>query len=189
MGAFKRELSDYLNENSLQQSPVMFNTIVVEAEAILNRRPLTALSNDPTDTEPLTPSHILYPATFSHSSASIIPESAGDDAANARSSWKRAQGRINAFWKAWSSEYLSLLHSRSKWAKTRDDLAVDDLVLITDETAQRHSWKLGRVISIERTGSHVRRATVKRGDGKLLVKDRSKLVLLELDEEKKQKNG
>ena len=68
-------------------------------------------------------------------------------------------------------------------------MAVDDLVLITDENMQRHSWKLGRVISIERTGTHVRRATVQRGDGKLLVKDRSKLVLLELDGEKKQKNG
>ena len=63
------------------------------------------------------------------------------------------------------------------------------MVIIVDDTVQRHSWKLGRVVSIERTGSHVRRATVKRGDGKLLNKDRSKLVLLELDGEKKQKNG
>ena len=78
---------------------------------------------------------------------------------------------------------------RSLQTKTKDDLAVDDLVIIVDDTVQRHSWKLGRVVSIERTGSHVRRATVKRGDGKLLNKDRSKLVLLELDGEKKQKNG
>ena len=67
-------------------------------------------------------------------------------------------------------------------------MAVGDLVIITDETLQRNSWKLGRVITIDKTGSHVRRATVKRGDGKILLKDRSKLVLLELDEEKKQ-NG
>ena len=148
-----------------------------------------SLSDNPKDSEPLTPAHILYLAMFSHSSASIIPDSIGDESSNARSTWKRAQSRINAFWKSWSTEYLALLHSRSKWTKTKDDLAVDDLVLIADETMQRHSWKLGRVISIEGTGTHVRRATVQRGDGKLLVKDRSKLVLLELDGEKKQKNG
>ena len=187
VGLFKRKLATAVAGDVLHVDT--FNTIVVEAEAILNRRPLTALSSESTETEPITPSHILYPATFSHSSASIIPGTTGSDAENARSSWKRAQSRINSFWKSWSTEYLSLLHSRSKWTKTKDDLAVDDLVIITDDTLQRHAWKLGRVISIERTDTHVRRATVRRGDGKLLVKDRSKLVLLELDGEEKTKNG
>ena len=187
VGLFKRKLATAVAGDILHVDT--FNTIVIEAEAILNRRPLTALSSESTETEPLTPAHILYPATFSHSSASIIPETVGDDPSNARTSWRRAQSRINAFWNAWSTEYLALLHSRCKWTKTKDDLAVDDLVIIVDDTVQRHSWKLGRVVSIERTGSHVRRATVKRGDGKLLNKDRSKLVLLELDGEKKQKNG
>ena len=186
VGLFKRKLATAVAGDILHVDT--FHTIVVEAEAILNRRPLTALSTDSTDTEPLTPAHILYPATFSHSSASIIPESIGENSSDARASWKRAQSRINAFWNAWSSEYLALLHSRSKWTKTKDDMAVGDLVIITDETLQRNSWKLGRVITIDKTGSHVRRATVKRGDGKVLLKDRSKLVLLELDEEKKQ-NG
>ena len=186
VGMFKRKLATAVAGDILQVDT--FHTIVVEAEATLNRRPLTALSTDSTDTEPLTPAHILYPATFSHSSASIIPNQTGSDSSNARTSWKRAQSRINAFWNSWSTEYLALLHSRSKWTKTKDDLAVGDLVIITDDTMQRHSWKLGRVISVEGSGPHVRRATVKRGDGKLLVKDRSKLVHLELDEEKKQ-NG
>ena len=35
-------------------------TLIVEVEAILNDRPLTHLSSDVTDPEPLTPSHLIY---------------------------------------------------------------------------------------------------------------------------------
>ena len=37
----------------------MLQTIVVEVEALLNDRPLTYVSHDPEDPEPLTPSHLL----------------------------------------------------------------------------------------------------------------------------------
>ena len=35
-------------------------TLIVEIEAILNDRPLTYVSSDVTNPEPLTPSHLLY---------------------------------------------------------------------------------------------------------------------------------
>ena len=38
----------------------MLQTLVVEVEATLNDRPLTYLSEDPRDPEPLTPSYLLY---------------------------------------------------------------------------------------------------------------------------------
>ena len=41
-----------LDDESLQ-------TLMCEAESIINGRPLTTVSNDPRDLEPLTPNHLL----------------------------------------------------------------------------------------------------------------------------------
>ena len=98
-----------------------------------------------------------------------------------RKAWQRAQSRINAFWKSWSADYLSLLHQRSKWQNSAKDLKVGDLVIMVDETVKRHEWKMARIITVHEKSNHVRKVTVKRGDGKEILKDRMKLVLLEMD--------
>jgi len=41
-------------------SSIILQTLVVEIEATLNDRPLTHVSCDVTDTEPVTPAHLLY---------------------------------------------------------------------------------------------------------------------------------
>ena len=94
----------------------------------------------------------------------------------------RAQDRVNSFWKSWSREYLTTLHPRAKWRKTRRDAAVDDLVLLVDESAPRGEWRLGRIVQVGGTDSHVRKALVKRADGKVVLRDRTKLVLLEVED-------
>ena len=78
--------------------------------------------------EPLTPAHILYPATFETTNQGVLPI---DGARNEElsSAWKRAQSRVNAFWKAWKRDYLSLLHVRKKWTRTREDLREGDVVI------------------------------------------------------------
>ena len=164
-----------------------FNTIVIEIEGILNRRPLTPISDDPNDTECLTPAHILYPATFAHSSAIIVPENNYESSAQA--SWKRAQNRISAFWRIWSREYLDLLHTRSKWQTTRDDMRVGDLVILVDESTKRHGWKMARVVRVFKRDNHVIKVVVKRSDGREIEKDRTKVVHLELDQKPSTPDG
>ena len=181
IGLFKRHLA--LQSNGDPVHVDVFNTLVVEIEGIINRRPLTALSDNPKDFEPLTPSHILYPGVYAHSSAILVPVPFGTGPENARTAWKQAQTRVNSFWSQWSQEYVTLLHSRKKWHKTRKNLENGDLVLIVDEQMKRCEWNLGRVINADSAKDHVRKAEILKVDGKTVTKDRTKLVLLELDEE------
>ena len=179
VGLFKRLLASVQKGNALQVD--VFNTVVIEMEAIINRRPLTAMSTDPNDTEALTPAHILYPATFAHSAAIIVPENPISDADALRCAWRRARSRVNAFRKSFYKEYITLLHQRDKWQQSKKDLAVDDLVVICDESVARYLWKTGRVTKVEGSDSHVRRVHVRKADGSITLHDRSKIVKLEFE--------
>ena len=177
VGLFKKHLAGMMAGDAPQFD--VFNTMVTEVEGILNRRPLTQISTDSKDVEALTPNHILCPATASSES---LVDVAVVSASDLRSSWKKAVGRVNGFWKAFKNEYLQLLHNRQKWTKSRANLKKDDLVIIVDDTTTRDSWKLGRIENVHNSGPHVRKVDVKRGDGKLVTRDRTKVVRLEMDE-------
>ena len=178
VGLFKRHLATSIDGDPLHVDT--FNTVIVEIEGILNRRPLTILSADSRDLEPLTPAHILHPATFRTTNPAVLPVD-GESTEDLSSAWRRAQSRVNAFWKAWRRDYLSLLHDRKKWRRTKDDLKSGDVVILVDEAVSRSGWKLGRVVEVVDSGPHVRKVNVRKADRKIVLKDRTKVVRLELD--------
>ena len=114
---FKRNLLLVLEKEALHVDVI--NTAIVEIEAIINRRPLTAISASSSDYEAITPAHILYPDAMSHSSALVVENVSDDEAERTRCSWRRAQARVNAFWRQWKRDYVTLLHDRPKWRTTR----------------------------------------------------------------------
>ena len=160
-----------------------FTTTVTEIEAIMNRRPLTQISTDSKDNQALTPMDLLCPATSTNDRRIFIGAANADAVKGVRNSWKQAQSRVNQFWKAFKRDYLSLLHSRSKWRNSKENLKRDDLVILVDETMERHKWKMGRIQKTFQSGPHVRRVEIKKGDGKVVLRDRTKIVKLELDDE------
>ena len=180
VGLFKKSISSISSGDVMHYDA--FCTAVTEAEGILNRRPLTQISTDSKDTEALTPNHLLSPATAHLAEQPGVRTAEIINAEYVRTSWKRAQSRVNSFWRTFRRDYLSLLHSRTKWRKTRENLKKDDLVILVDDTVERHDWKLGRIVSTIQSDDHVRQVAVKRGDGKIVHRDRTKLVKLELDE-------
>ena len=181
VGLFKKHLAAIEKDDSLHIET--FTTVITEIEAIVNRRPLTAISTDSRDTEAITPAHILYPATIAHSSTRTFPYSITTEAEKMRYSWKRAQARISAFRKSFRGEYLTMLHNRPKWQKTMRNLAVGDIVIITDETTHRDEWKMGRITDVTSADNHVRRVRIRKPDGNIVERDRTKVVHLELDGE------
>jgi hypothetical protein len=115
-----------------------------EIEAILNSRPLTTVSGDPSDVEPLTPAHIL-----TMKPAILPPPGTFQDAdVYSRMRWRRIQYLAQVFWSRWRKEFLFLCQARSKWTDEQRNLSEDDIVLIKED-APRSQWPLGRVLEVE----------------------------------------
>ena len=179
VGLFKKTLAGISKGDVLHYDT--FATAVTEAEGILNRRPLTHISTDSRDMEALTPNHLLCPASV-HLRQQPEVATSSVSAENARGAWRRAQSRVNSFWRDFKRDYLSLLHSRPKWRKTTENLKIDDLVIIVDESADRNQWKMGRIVGVTQSDGHVRKVEIIRPDGKIIQRDRVKIVKMELDE-------
>lgn len=117
------------------------NTVLCEIEAILNDRPITKLSDDPKDLEPLTPNHIL----LMKGKPSLPPRLFDPQDMYLKRRWKQAQYISDLFWKRWIREYLPLLQERQKWNQRKKNLKPGDMVIIMDSSAPRGSWPLGKV--------------------------------------------
>ena len=68
-------------------------------------------------------------------------------------------------------------------AKIITILEIGDLVILVDNKVARGQWKLGRVVKPEVDEGHVRKAYLRTADGKTVLRDWTKLVHLEMDED------
>lgn len=119
-------------------------TIFAKVEAILNSRPLVAMSEDPSDLEVLTPGHFLIGQPLV-----ALPESHWKDTKMSRlSRFQIIQKMYQNIWTRWHSEYLTSLQVRNKWYNHSDNVKLDDLVLIVDENSPPLQWRRGRVIEL-----------------------------------------
>ncbi|XP_072392178.1 uncharacterized protein [Diabrotica undecimpunctata] len=153
-------------------------TVLTQIEAILNSRPLYALSNDPNDLQPLTPGHFLIGTPLT-----AFPEiDVTNTPVNRLSIWKQISKIQQSFWKRWSADYLNNLQHRPKWLLPNTDIKVNDLVLITSENTPPLRWPLARVIeSISSKDGKVRIVRVRTADGEY-IRPITKLIPLPLSE-------
>ena len=156
-------------------------TLMCEVESILNNRPLTVVSNDSRDLEPLTPNHLLLLKT----DAPMPPGTFQREDLFSRRRWRQVQYLADVFWKRWSREYLPLLQIRQKWQYPRRNLAVGDVVLVATENATRNNWPLGRIQEVfpDKRG-FVRKVKV-RIKSTILERPVDKIVLLVEEERSK----
>lgn len=154
--SFKGHLSRVIGDQLLTYEEL--NTVAVQIEALLNSRPLCAISTDPNDLTALTPGHFLTLEPLS-----TVPDpDLGHLKINRLSRWQLLQRIQQDFWKRWHLEYLHTLQQRNKWTDTRSELSVNELVLIKDEQAPPMRWRLARVSELHPgKDGVVRVATVK----------------------------
>ena len=149
-------------------------TLMCVAEGIVNNRPITTVSADPRDMEPLTPNHLLLLRTVK-----TPPGLFDENDLYTRKRWRQVQYLADLFWKRWTREYLPELQKRARWEKPSRDLSVGDLVLVMDNALPRNEWMMGRVIETYKgRDDRVRSVKVKTKKSDL-VRPIAKVCLLE----------
>lgn len=121
------------------------STLLIQIEACLNSRPLTALSPDPSDIQPLTPGHFLIGAPLT---SFPEPYSVQDTVISFSCRWTLLQNLRNQFWRQWSKIYLNELQVRNRWYKAHQNLRVGQLVLLKDDKKPPLNWSLARIIKV-----------------------------------------
>ena len=150
----------------------------METEAIVNSRPLTPVSDDPTDLEAVTPNNFL----IGRANPEIPPDTAVDETTTHRKRWRLVQYISQQMWKRFRLEYIPQLSPRAKWRRPVRQICENDIVLITDDKLPRCQWSLGRVIKpLPGEDGTVRVAEIRTAAG-TSVRPVSRLCLLEAQE-------
>ena len=118
----KRAIYRVLNGQRLTDE--LLATILYLTEHLLNARPLTRNSNDPTDLEALTPNHLL----LSRPSIAIPYLPGSQKYLNHRGMFHVVQAHMGNIWSRLLKEYLPVHNIRQKWYKDRPQLEEHDLV-------------------------------------------------------------
>ena len=119
-----------------------FLSILAEAEAILNSRPLMPMDSAPTDgAQILTPAHFLIGRSLR-----ALPTKL-DTTANISllKHWRLCQRLTRNFWEEWSGSYLQYLQRLHRWQHPKRSLQVGDVVLLKDPELFLRSWPLAVV--------------------------------------------
>ena len=150
-------------------------TLMAEVTAIINGRPLVAVSTDPDFPEVLTPAVLV-------TQKSSRPFDIGYQSVNPKIQWKHVQALADAFWKRWRSEYLHSLQTRKKWHGIKPNFKVGDVVLLRDKEVHRNNWPLGVINKVFVSDDQkVRKVEVKtslQGKCQTYIRPISELVLL-----------
>ena len=121
--SLKRVIGGLCQEQVLTDEGLL--TITAMAESIVNNRPITPNSSDPTDLNALTPSHFLILEPVQDLHGAFEHECL-------RRHWRQLQYLSQVLWRRWVREYLPQLQQRTKWVRQFRDVRVGDLVILMD---------------------------------------------------------
>jgi len=141
----RKVLSTILYEHAGRLNDECFRTLLVEAECVVNSRPLTTEDLHDPSSLPLTRNHLL---TMKNKVVLPPPGVFQKEHLYCRKRWRQVQYLANEFWTRWKREFLQTLQKRQKWTNTTRNIQVGDIVLVKDENLPRNQWPLARVIEV-----------------------------------------
>ena len=164
----------------------VFVSALLHAEQTLQDRPLINVSMDTSDFNVITPSMLIAGRRLS----SFPPyQDIPHGAVKYRRRWKQRDALQQHWWARWSQDYVATLAQRSKWQKDGPAFSEGDLVLLADEKQPRKTWRLARVVQIERATdtralrsgpNRIRSVTVRTADGSQFSRPPQALACLEV---------
>ena len=137
-------------------------TLFSEVENIVVNRPLTYLGEDHEDLEKLTLNHILVGRIFYND---CLVNEICNKIVCSRKKQRQVQISSDHIWKPWLHEYLSSLTLRSKWTAQKEQININDLILIKEDNVKRGQWPLGTTIEVHLEDGVVRVVTVQISKG------------------------
>ncbi|XP_061717583.1 uncharacterized protein LOC133525312 [Cydia pomonella] len=168
----KAALRSCLTNRSLKEE--VLSTLLLEAESIVNSRPLTYVPSSPDAPEAITPFHFIL------GSSSVVPwtTSLTDADLSRRCDWRRTLRLADQFWARWLREYLPTLRPRGP-NNNALNLSEGDVVLIADPTLPRGLWPLGRIAKVYLGPDGAVRVADVHTKGGMLRRPARKLILME----------
>ncbi|XP_075157748.1 uncharacterized protein LOC142231014 [Haematobia irritans] len=137
-----------------------FATILARIEGILNSRPISAISEDPSDLLALTPGHFLKGSPIMS-----FPETPAQNISLVNR-WTKLKALHHQFAIRWKEDYLKTLHKRYKWKNSSPNLKIGDLVAVMDDMLPPNDWRLGRIVDTHRgSDDNIRVADVRIASG------------------------
>ncbi|XP_059217643.1 uncharacterized protein LOC131994781 [Stomoxys calcitrans] len=117
-----------------------FTTLLARIEGVLNSRPISAITEDPSDLTALTPGHFLKGAPLL-----AFPEPTSPKLSLVNK-WLKLKALHHQFALRWKEDYLKTMHKRYKWQRQSPNLNINDLVVVIDDLLPPHEWRLGRIV-------------------------------------------
>ena len=149
------------------------STLFCEVESVLNSRPLTHVSDDNGNLEPLTPNHL----PLLRGGGEGISGRFTDEQFSAKQ-WRRVQYLADQFWLRWRREYLPTLQRRQRWVAKSRNVEQGDVVLLIDEDVPRGHWRMGKVTQTFPSSDGLVRKVSLRTGGTVLTRPVHKLIVL-----------
>ena len=125
----------------------MIETLITEIKALLKDRPLTYVSNDVQDAEPLTQAYLLYGRKIITLHYERVEDDELEDLTFGEDSQIKKRAKLMAlslqhFHDRWKHEYLTALREFHKVAENNSQtIYVGEIVLIHDDV-RRINWRL-----------------------------------------------
>ncbi|KRX99145.1 hypothetical protein T4E_10779 [Trichinella pseudospiralis] len=158
-------------------------TILCEIEARINARPLTTISDDSNDLEPLTPFHFLTGRTLMElpdmTTRRLVGNKSTSTTMTLRRRWYYQRKILRHLWQRWRKEYLVNFNNRQKWKTQKLELNIGDIVLLCEDSQTRSNWPMERILELHPSSDGMKRSALVKTAAGTLVRSIRKLQLIE----------